>query len=267
MGEEHFHQYHESFETDYSPNEDTPDHRQQHGFHEYPLYGCTADILRMLHNSRPRGGSQIPWVPFTVRINLLAEEQTRLADEHDIRPIIRFLADQDRIQRELSQPLGSPVTDYRAETHISVLIEHLTKFTKPDCFPRAPGQEFNIRLRPNSRTAEQLLSSLNHIPQVRYRNHTSVIEDRTIRDTLDLMAQIRSEELGEATAPIPAHLLPMPVLDALGRMACADWLQPDSNGYNPIEPRIQYPEPGLTGHLNLWGLTHNHLFTPSIENC
>ena len=255
------------FENQYEPLEDRPDPDHQHGFHEYLLNGSTDDVINLLHNSRRRGGSQIPRIMTTLRTNLRAEDEIRLADEHDIRPIIRFVAADGRIQRQHPQTIGTPLTDYQVETHVGILIAQMQKFTDLFHMPPSPSLHITVRIRPNPTEAEKLRGALQFPPRVRYRNHTQVIEDQTIRAALDLMAEIRSEELDEQVTAIPAELLPITSLDAVGRMICNNWLREDSPGaYVPMEPQIYYPEPGLSGHLSLWGLTPEHLFTTTSED-
>ena len=133
--------------------------------------------------------------------------------------------------------------------------------------PQQPATPFRYPLDVSFRTSQGVVHAINEsknfTPQVTYLHQGDIIPQATLIAATRLMAQVFSEENNSVVEPLKLWTVPIQQLDALGRTIVQAWIHDTigSSTPNVKEPELHYPEPGLTGHLALWGLDPKDILT------
>lgn len=237
----------EAFEKTHEADELPPDPTTQHAL--YILYGTVTpeDLTALLQYSQPiRPGH----TALEIHTDFLIENPRPLTTSEPT-----LIAPTNR-----AHPYR---TRFRASVPTENLAEVIAGHLKPDHDSAREQHQAFAFFRAGIEVPRQL-RNIHHLQyDVTYRDRDHIVSSNNLRDALSLMAQIRSEELDAPVQPRSLTDIPLHVLDRFGRAVTTSWLAHTVHKQHAEvhEPTLHYPEPGLVGHLNLWGLTPQDLFS------
>ena len=120
---------------------------RQHAFHEFVVNANITTIMDFLLSARPADAMETGNdIQVSFRVNLPKECQDEIERRRRIIPTIRFIVG-EHIQREISNSLGDPRTDYEVLVKPEVLLDLMPQCVPYDEMPPSPWYEVVLRTR------------------------------------------------------------------------------------------------------------------------
>lgn len=242
-------------------NADPKPERQQ-AFHEFVVNANITPIMDFLFWAKPadmmEAGNAIH---VSFRVNLPRERQDEIERRPGIKPTVRFIVG-EHIQREYSNPLGDPRTDFEVLVEPEVLLNFMQQCVPYNELPPSPSYDVVLRARLTPRIITDILSHSNLSPTLRYQSGDRLLSQQNIEDGVRLMAQVWAEETNTPQVSVkPFAPLPIEKADALGELLLLDgWLTYQNHLYQATKPETPLGDGGLETSLQLHGLEPSDLF-------
>ena len=245
----------------FEPANPTARSERQHAFHEFVVNANITTIMDFLLSAEPADAMEAGnGIQVSFRVNLPRERQDEIERRRRIKPTIRFIFG-EHIQREISNSLGDPRSDYEVLVEPEVLLNLMPQCVPYDEMPPSPWYEvvFRTRLTPQIITDIRRLSNLS--PTLRYQSGERLLSQQNIEDSVQLMAQVWAEETNIPQVSVkPLVWLSTEKADALGQLLLDGWLTYQNHLYQAIKPEAPLEDGGLEMNLQLHGLEPSDLF-------
>ena len=234
---------------------------RQHAFHEFVVNANITTIMDFLLSARPadtmEAGNDIK---VSFRVNLPKECQDEIERRRRIIPTIRFIVG-EHIQREISNSLGDPRTDYEVLVEPEVLLNSMAQCVPYNEMPPSPWYEVVLRTRLTPQIITDIRRLSNLSPTLRYQSGERLLSQQNIEDGVQLMAQVWAEETNIPQVSVkPLVWLSTEKADALGQLLLDGWLTYQNHLYQAIKTEAPLEDGGLEMSLQLHGLEPSDLF-------
>ena len=235
---------------------------RQHAFHEFVGNANITPIMDFLRSARPADAMQAGnAIQVSFRVNLPRKCQDEIERRPGIKPTVRFIVG-EHIQREYSNPLGHPHTDFDVLVEREVLLNFTSQCVPYNELPPSPSYDGVLRARLSSRIITDILSHSNISATLRYQSGERLLSQQNIEDGVRLMAQTWAEDTNNSQFSVkPLTRLPIEKADALGQLLLLDgWLTYQNHLYQATKPEVPPGDGGLETSLQLHGLEPSDLF-------
>lgn len=234
---------------------------EQYAFHEFKVNANITPIMDLLLSAKPADVTETEsQINVSIRVNLGKTQQDEVESRRGIRPTIRFTAG-EHIQRELSNPLGAPQSDYDVLTTPEDFLNFMAQCLNNKEMPPEPWYDVVARARLTPKMVEGTLRRSGVSPTIRYLTGERLLSQQNIEDGTRAVAQAWAEENNTRhVSTKPLAQLPIEKADLLGNLLLDGWLTYENHLYQAAKPEPDRRAGGVESNLRLHGLEPNDLF-------